>query len=158
MNGRVAFSCQLEQKCNNEPDRHTINHSKQVWTSFMTEKPITDPNIGDQLIRIRIEMYELHFEFENSALRIGAEFFLKHKGHSIAVFDPKHQAGDLNQLWKLIGKTIVAYTWNDLIEINLADDFSIEIPPNSSRPRGSIVGRQVIENSGGSKGLVWEDF
>lgn len=98
-----------------------------------------DPLAGDELIRVTLETYEVHFQFAKSTVQIGAPFILEREGHVLAEIQPESRAGEISQLWQLVGKTVREVVWTEPVRIVFSDHLELLIPPRPGRFRGAIL-------------------
>jgi Family of unknown function (DUF6188) len=98
-----------------------------------------DPLVGDELIRITLETYEVHFQFGKSALQLGAPFLLEREGDVLAEVQPETRAGEISPLWQLVGKTVRKVVWTKSLRIVFSDHLELLIPPSSGQLRGAIL-------------------
>jgi hypothetical protein len=98
-----------------------------------------DPLVGDELVRITLETYEVHFQFAKSTVQIGAPFLLERAGQVLAEVQPQNRAGQISQLWQLVGKTVSEIVWTDSLRIVFSDRLELLIPPSLGQLRGAIL-------------------
>lgn len=112
-----------------------------------------EPYISEELIRIQIEAYDIHFVFIDTVLQIGANFSVVGQGLGSSEFKPGERKGDLVVLWSLIGQTVKDATWDDEVTILFENGSRIRIPMAEGIIRGSIVGRHKVDDK-----IYWQDF
>jgi hypothetical protein len=110
-----------------------------------------DPLIGEELIRIVLERYEIELRFSRETIQIGAIFLLKGSDGVVATVDPTHREGNLSPLWRLVGKKVERASLGETISLAFDDGSTLEIPPSPGRPRGAFLG-------GDDKTYIFEEF
>jgi Family of unknown function (DUF6188) len=107
-----------------------------------------DPLVGDELIRIALETYEVHLQFAKSTVQIGAPFLLEREGHVLATIQPESRAGEIGQLWQLVGKTVRDVVWTESLRIVFSDHLELLVPPSPGGLRGAILSKIPGEGIG----------
>lgn len=117
------------------------------------ELKMKEPYINEELIRIQIEAYEIHFIFTETVLQIGTSFSIARYGQSPAEFNPMERKGDLVALWRIIGCKAKGTSWKNEVIIQFDDYSEIKIPETNGHIRGSIVSRHEVDGK-----VLWQDF
>jgi hypothetical protein len=117
------------------------------------ETRMREPYIGEELISIHIEAYEIHFIFTDTVLQVRTSFSVACDSEIFAEFNPSERKGDLVVLWAMIGRRAKNTSWENEVTIALDSDYKIVIPPLKNHIRGSIVSRHKIEDK-----IFWQDF
>lgn len=104
--------------------------------------PQANPILDEELIRISIEPYQIHFEFSNTVLQIGGKFSVKSNSKHI-IIDPENRSGEISILWKLIGRRAIKVDWNSEIVMEFEDKSLVKIMKSESF-RGSILDKKEM--------------
>lgn len=118
----------------------------------MSTAPTKEPFPGEELIRIQIETYQIHFVFSKTVLQIGGAFSITSEQGILAEFNPGMREGDLPPIWGLIGDKVAKTVWDDEITILFVTGCKILIPAAGGQIRGAILGQ--TENGR----VIFEDF
>ena len=117
----------------------------------MTDSESDEYLVGEELIRVGLETYEVHLEFNKTVLHFWVEFWVR-TGDGVATsIEPSNRRGDLVPLWNLIGATVKQCEWTDRILIVFSDGAEIEMPPHEGVPRGAALEKDRVE-------YVFEEF
>jgi len=112
-----------------------------------------EPFVDDELASISLEARGIDFHFRNHVLQIGGDFSLCEPGGLVYRFRPGERSGKAEELSELIGRTVAAADWSDLVVLTFDNGFMIRIDPVSGGFRGAIVGKHPPPGT-----LVIEDF
>lgn len=101
--------------------------------------------IGDELISISLNPFQIEFHFSRDRVEIGGNFELCREGHSSEMFLPSEKSGRVEALWPLIGHLVSSIQWEigingKQIEIAFEDGALLRILPSDSF-RGTITGK-----------------
>jgi hypothetical protein len=113
-----------------------------------------EPFVGEELIRLRIEAYHVHFVFSEMVLQIGADFSVVSEDGARTKVSPATRQGELSAIWRLIGDKVAIATWGDEVIMLFESGCKIAIPPSKGQIRGSILGRAKTEDGR----VLLEDF
>ena len=101
--------------------------------------PTDDPLVGDEVVRVSLETFEVDLRFQRSTLEIGCEFTIV-SGSQREKIDPESHTGNIFALWNLIGTTVQSVEWDEALSIRFSNGSMIQIPPTPGRQRGAILG------------------
>lgn len=102
--------------------------------------------VGDEIISINLNSFQVEFEFSRDILKIGGKFTLCREGNNDELFYPSKRTGALNALWILVGCSVTSIRWEmgvcvgKEIDILFDDNTLLRILP-SENFRGTILGK-----------------
>lgn len=98
-----------------------------------------DPLVGDELVRVSLETYEVDLKFQRHTLEIGSEFTVV-SGSLHAKIDPRSHMGNISAVWSLVGTTVQSVEWDQALTIRFSDGSMLVVSPTRGQLRGAILG------------------
>jgi len=103
-----------------------------------------DSLVGQELMRISVETFEIHLQFPDSQIQIGSDFLIRDGEQILERLSPTKRVGNIGVLWSTIGNKVTKLAWADStldsMVVAFGNGIIVEISPFPGRPRGTILG------------------
>lgn len=94
--------------------------------------------IGEEVIRVLLENFDLGVVFNNWHLELFTTFTLRRAEGAIVVHDPSVKSGDLSILWGLVGRVVKESRFENGLFLMFDNDVQLEIIQRPDRNAGRL--------------------
>ena len=97
--------------------------------------------IGEEVIRVLLETFDLGIVFSNWHLELFTTFTLHRTAGGSVVYDPSVKSGDLNILWDLVGRSVQESRFENGLFLTFDNAARLELMQRPDRDAGRLQSR-----------------